>query len=49
MCHSLCFAFKGEGKLTVTGCALQLGGLSTIPSSIILVELSIIKFVVAAK
>ena len=43
------FALKGEGELIVIGCALQLGGLSTTPYSIIFIELIIVKFAIAAK
>jgi hypothetical protein len=43
------FALKGEGELIVTSCAVRLGGLSTTPSSIIFVELSIVEFAVAAE
>jgi hypothetical protein len=43
------FALKGEGELIDIGSAPQLGRLSTTPSSIILVELSIAKKFVAAE
>jgi hypothetical protein len=41
------FSLKGEGELTVTSYALRLEGLSTTPSSIIFVKLSLVEFDVA--
>jgi hypothetical protein len=43
------FDLKGKGELTIIGYALRLGGLSTTPSSIVFIELSIVEFVVAVE